>query len=369
MISVAAAMIIRDEQFFLPGCLASLQGKVDDIIVVDTGSTDDTRLIAAEFGARTFHFDWIDDFAAARNCGLDEVRADWVLYIDADERLNTPGDRPVGDFLDPEAMAAFVRFRPKLNYTTYREPRLFRRDDRLRFSGRIHESILPALDRIRQTEPAPTVLTAVGIDHLGYEGDQSHKVARNVPLLQRAIVDDPNRVYYWYHLAESLATVGKIEQAQAAARRGIEAARQFPSDKQRANASMIYQFLARTHLESGRDALPLILEGLAAMPEDHALRFIEARGRLDAGEFEVALRVAEALLEVDIPALSDGLLAFDRRIFGEFAMDLAGIAAFRLGRFAEAARHFANAAEAAPDPAPYRLKARAAHLQRPPATS
>jgi glycosyltransferase involved in cell wall biosynthesis len=95
MTSVAAAMIVRDEAHFLPGCLKSLQGKVDEIVVVDTGSRDATPCIAEDAGARVFHSDWIGDFAAARNRGLEQVSTDWVLYIDADERLRTPSDRPL----------------------------------------------------------------------------------------------------------------------------------------------------------------------------------------------------------------------------------------------------------------------------------
>src|SRR3984885_8336466 len=101
MISVAAAMIVRDEERFLPGSLASLRGKVDEVIIVDTGSADDTLSIAKTFGARVFHFEWNDDFAAARNWGLEEVTADWILYIDADESLHPPCARPVSVFLYP----------------------------------------------------------------------------------------------------------------------------------------------------------------------------------------------------------------------------------------------------------------------------
>ncbi|HEY2211131.1 MAG TPA: glycosyltransferase family 2 protein, partial [Bradyrhizobium sp.] len=173
MISVAAAMIVRDEERFLPGSLSSLRGKVDDVIIVDTGSVDGTLSIARSFGARIFHFQWNDDFAAARNRGLEEVTADWILYIDADERLHTPDGRPVAEFLDPDAIAAFVRFKPKLSYTSYREPRLFRSDARLRFSGKIHESILPAIDRIAERDELSIARTAIGLDHLGYEGDQA----------------------------------------------------------------------------------------------------------------------------------------------------------------------------------------------------
>jgi hypothetical protein len=364
MISVAAAMIVRDEERFLPGSLFSLQGKVDEVVIVDTGSVDDTLSIARTFGVRIFHFEWNDDFAAARNRGLEEVTADWVLYIDADERLHTPGDRPIAEFLDPDAIAAFVRFKPRLNYTSYREPRLFRRDSRLRFSGRIHESILPAIERISGREQLAITRTAVGLDHLGYEGDQTRKAARNIPLLRQAIEDDPSRVYYWYHLAESLAAINLVDEALSAASQGLQAAGGHPSEKERANASMIYQFLARIHLERGQNPLPFVSKGLAAVPNDHALRFIEARARLDVGEFETALQIAKSLLAVDAEALSGGLLAFDRRIFGEFAEDLAGIAAFRLGLFTEAVRHFSSAAAVAPYNVSYRIKARAVSLQK-----
>jgi hypothetical protein len=127
---------------------------------------------------------------------------------------------------------------------------------------------------------------------------------------------------------------------------------------------MIFQFLARVHLERGQDPLSLIAEGLAAVPDDHALRFMEARARLDAGEFATALHIAEGLLSADTNARSNDLLAFDERIFDEFAKDLAGVAAFRLGLFAEASRYFSNAAAVAADNVSYRVKSRAALLQQ-----
>jgi tetratricopeptide (TPR) repeat protein len=363
MTRVAAALIVRDEAAHLPGCLVSLRRKVDEVVVVDTGSRDATAEIAAEAGARVLHFGWIDDFAAARNRGLDEVAADWVLYIDADERLRTPGDRPLGHFIDPHALAATVRFTPKSGYTRYREWRLFRRDPRLRFAGTIHETMVPVIEDIARREGLALPLTPVEIDHLGYDGDQSAKHARNIPLLRRATAEDPNRVYCWYHLAESLCAVGEVEEAVRAASRGLQAARDSPSEKQSANASLIHQMLARLAFERHDDPRPIIAAGLTAVPDDHALALMRARALLDAGEAEQALSVAIGLTSIDPDRLSDGLLAFDRRIFGEFACDLAGIAAFRLGRLAEAGDHFTQAAGLAPHPLPYRLKARAAALR------
>ena len=84
---VTAALIVRDEERFLAGCLASLAGRVDEIVVADTGSVDRTREIALEHGARLIEHRWADDFAAARNVALDAASGDWILYVDADERL------------------------------------------------------------------------------------------------------------------------------------------------------------------------------------------------------------------------------------------------------------------------------------------
>ena len=83
-------MIVRDEQDNLPSCLSSVAGLFDEIVVVDTGSTDRTREIALEFGARVFDFVWVDDFAAARNAALARATGDYAFWLDADDVLDPP---------------------------------------------------------------------------------------------------------------------------------------------------------------------------------------------------------------------------------------------------------------------------------------
>ena len=80
-------MIVKNEEHFLPNCLASVIGVVDEIVVLDTGSTDRTCEIAISAGARLEHFEWCDDFAAARNAAVSYATGDWVLVLDADEVL------------------------------------------------------------------------------------------------------------------------------------------------------------------------------------------------------------------------------------------------------------------------------------------
>ena len=88
MVSISLCMIVKNEEKFLEGCLESVQELVDEMIIVDTGSSDRTVKIAKSYGAKVFHFEWIDDFAAARNESLKHATGDWILVIDADERIS-----------------------------------------------------------------------------------------------------------------------------------------------------------------------------------------------------------------------------------------------------------------------------------------
>ncbi|MEO8669240.1 MAG: glycosyltransferase family 2 protein, partial [Bauldia sp.] len=193
---ISAALIVRNEERFLEGCLASLAGHVDDIVVVDTGSTDRTIAIAAAFGARILHSAWQNDFATPRNLGLDAATSGWILYIDADERLSVPeGHRLDEGLSDPGLVAARVGFFPRVRSTPYRELRLFRNDPRIRFEGAIHETIVPAIDALIDLGGRVSQSPAE-IRHLGYEGDLSHKYRRNLPMLRAAAIAEPQRLYY-----------------------------------------------------------------------------------------------------------------------------------------------------------------------------
>ena len=81
-------MIVKNEEKHLAYCLNSLTPVADEMIVVDTGSTDKTKEIAEAFGARIFDFEWINDFSAARNYSLSQAQGDWILVMDADEVIS-----------------------------------------------------------------------------------------------------------------------------------------------------------------------------------------------------------------------------------------------------------------------------------------
>jgi len=203
---LSLCVIARDESAMLPDCLASVEGVVDEIVLVDTGSIDDTVAIAKEHGATIVNFRWRDDFAAARNAALESVTGDWILVLDADERLGPGagqaiqaaiqssidcGMLPLHDAssldADPaEVVAGTARLRDPVLL-----PRLLRRTPDLAWEGVVHESVgawLSRGDRTVEEIDAPIV-------HLGgvpeYRVSQG-KYARNRRLLERRCELEPN---------------------------------------------------------------------------------------------------------------------------------------------------------------------------------
>ena len=358
-VTVSAALIVRDEERFLPGCLDFLAGKVDEVIIVDTGSRDRTVEIGEESGARILHHVWADDFAQARNIALDAASSSWILYIDADERLSLPGGGMVGAYVDPTAAACLVRFKPKSGYTRYLEWRIFRNDPRIRFEGRIHESMVRSIQDVASSDGLKIVRTPVQIDHLGYDGDQAHKHPRNLPLLEACVRENPDRIYYWYHLAETLAALGRVEDAVGIAEEGLSRALLALSDKGRTDCTLLIQTLARLRLSRKEETLGLLEQGLSRVPEDHALRFLKARALIEGGKPEAALEITKYLLEINPAELVDGLIAFDESIFRERACEVAAIASLRMGRRDEACHYFLKASAFAPQESHYAIKAAA----------
>ncbi|MEP9390176.1 glycosyltransferase [Mesorhizobium sp. KR9-304] len=353
-------MIVRDEAAMIPGCLESLRGHVDEVVVVDTGSVDATPQIVASFGARLLHHKWDGDFSAARNRALDAVSGDWVLYIDADERLVPAAGAALRDVVTAPGHAAFMmKFRPKVGYSPYNELRLFRSDPRIRFEMRIHERVLPSVLRVCESDGLVIGQTELGLRHLGYEGDQSHKHGRNLPLLARAVDDDPDRVYYWWHLGETLAAVGKSREAEAALRTGIETAQRTRTSRALLEANLAVHALARVYLEARQpsNAMAVLQEGLSIRPDDPALLLLKARSLVDLGRYSEALPLLSGLLLDDPEEFCDPDVAYDLRIFGEWAYDLIGVAQFRLERFSDAREAFLAAAAYAPDPSQHSARA------------
>lgn len=217
-------VITRNEAAHLPRLLSSVRPFVDDMLVMDTGSTDDTVALARAAGARVQHFPWIDDFAAARNAALDAAGADWHIVLDADEWLIAGGDALASLRHTPPDFVGTVALNDHFDGGTAHS-RLSRiLPGAVRYAGRIHEQPVHAL---------PVRPVAVDIGHDGYLPDQLvAKQGRNARLLERALQDDPSNAYLWYQLGKDAFVYeryGDAETAFAAAASRVETSGVTPS--------------------------------------------------------------------------------------------------------------------------------------------
>jgi tetratricopeptide (TPR) repeat protein len=332
-------MIVRDEERHLPGCLDSIRDVVDEIVIVDTGSVDATTEIAHAYGARVEHHRWRDDFAQARNVGLDLAGGRWILYIDADERLRERGrDQLRRTLEDAQEIALRLLLVPAAGMTPAWEYRLWRSDPRIRFDGQMHEKVAPAIHRVSISDGLMIGEVPVVLDHLGYDGDQSHKHRRNLPLLRAQLSDDPSSVYNWRHLATVLNSLGETEQAQDALDRATEIARASGG----LSSGLAFVDLISRLADGGSDTTALVDEAVSRYPDNAALAWQKVCAEIDAGRHAQALHLLERL-DVDTEMPVEDTISYPIEMFAADIPDARGLCLFRLGRYREASEAYRQA--------------------------
>ena len=328
---VTAALIVRDEADYIEGCLSALEDVVDEIVLVDTGSTDDTIDRAQRFPVKLHHFEWVQDFSAARNYAIEQSRGDWILYIDADERLDVCDPVAWQTVLADRSKAGWeLRFYPRVGWTPYSELRLFRNDPRIRFSGVIHERVHDNIDHVCCSDHLTIGRCTSAIRHLGYEGSARHKVSRNVPLLRDYLTRDPSRVYCWWHLGQMLLLDGDERGAADAWRKGIEAARAAVGKGPLSDAMPYYSLLLLEH-RRGTAIDELLAEAAQLFPGHLALRWLACRYAVERGEFDAAREGLGKLAAIDPDTFVDASLSYDRRLFSYLAPETLAPSALSLG--------------------------------------
>lgn len=171
---LSLCMIVKNEAENLPRCLDSVKNAVDEMVVLDTGSTDATVEIACSYGAQVAEFEWGDDFAVARNEALKHVTGDWVLVLDADELLADSVVPLLRQLIEREEALVINLVRQEIGAT--QSPyslvsRLFRRHPAVQFSRPYHAMIDDSVAQLLQKEPDWQVLNCadVVILHYGYQ--------------------------------------------------------------------------------------------------------------------------------------------------------------------------------------------------------
>jgi tetratricopeptide (TPR) repeat protein len=226
MVTLGLSMIVKNEAHTLRACLESVKSIVSQILVADTGSTDNTCEIAREFGATVISVPWESDFAKARNSALAAMQTDWVLVLDADEELDRQAakkislliKRPeVGGYLTPirnyvssatgrgwdravqKNDSAHPRAKDAPAYFVHENCRLFRRNADIYFIGRVHELVEHSI-KAAGLKLLPSDVYIHHFGQLAAEHSRKNKAAAYLDLLRLKVQELPNEPMAWLQL-------------------------------------------------------------------------------------------------------------------------------------------------------------------------
>lgn len=268
---LSVCMIVRDEEKTLPRCLKSVESVADELIVVDTGSKDNTVSVANDFGAKVSYFEWCDDFAAARNESLKRATGDWILQIDADEELSR------------DSLSTLKKTIHNLWYILYcvkldngpQEihrfawvPRLFRNHLGLKYARPYHEMVVESAEDIIEGESRwrmgeePNIV----IRHFGYDpSSRSEKLKRGLPIIESYLERHPEDSYMWGQLANIYCGSGSVDKAESLLKRTLEIN---PTDPVH-NAILGDLLFGKGELETAAQCYRNAIEGSPMLGEAH----------------------------------------------------------------------------------------------------
>ncbi len=220
---LSVCLVVRNEEKYLPRCLASVKDAADEIILVDTGSTDRTVEIARQFTDKVFKIKWPEDFGKARNFALDKASGDWVLFLDGDEELDSQSLPAMQKAIEQKDNTEGYLIKVLNYYEAGNQVetapdmvfRLFRNRKQYRYSGAIHEQIC---DNIVNVNPKAKIgiTEDICIIHYGYLQEEikvKNKTERNTRLLEQAVQKNPDSLLDRFHLGVEYFRANLIEKA------------------------------------------------------------------------------------------------------------------------------------------------------------
>lgn len=349
-VTVTAAILSHNEAANIAKCIVALQRAVDEILLVDS-STDDTRRIAMQYPkVKVVPIVWEDNFGAARNIGLQHVRTDWVIWIDADEVLiseDVNAIREVASVFDQLEIipALHVWHLNQVNGTIqhdFSQVRMFPAQRGLRYYGRIHEQIgtdkgIYQLDTYRRA-------VKIRLDHHGYEPavlQSKGKLERNLRLLKLMLEEEPENPGYWLFYGRESLGLGQEEQALKAL---LEAERLGLQTAIFGRMPEIYRLLIQIKMQRQNytEAEVFCHKALAHTPDFPDAHYLLAQVRIR--QADELLRLAEASIKQSLTSLPNyrGSVSADYHIGEWKAATSLGELAMRSGKLARAREIFSH---------------------------
>jgi len=349
---ISLCMIMRDEEEHLARCLRSVEGVVDEIIIVDTGSVDRSIEIAESFGATILHEQWRGDFATPRNTGLDAATGEWILMLDADEEL-IDGTRihALVRTADAEGVLGFcfreVNFIGEevgIDSVVNSAFRLWKNAPHHRYSGALHEQIMGVVDG---SGGGHTRFVGIEIYHYGYlepTNRRKKKEARNMEIVLSEVEAKPEDSFTLFNAGVEFQRIGQHQEAIEYFQRSFH---HLESLKAYYASLLLRNIIASLNAsERWDEALEVLQEALTAYPDFTDMHYLRGQTHVGRREYRAAITAFRTAID-----LGDGS--------GHGYMSQAGMGSFYswhalaslyvvIGDNVEAVRAFRKAIQTAP---------------------
>lgn len=302
--SISLCMIIKNEEKYLANCLRSVENIIDEIIVVDTGSTDNSIKICEEFNAKVLRYNWNNSFSEARNLSLKQAKGDWILWLDADEEMDKEDSKNLKDHikkLNSEKLISiqlinFIGKEKNINYTfNMAHTRLIKNHLGFKFIYNIHETlnIEEVLGEVKEIKMIP-----VKVYHYGYldeEVENKKKSDRNLNLLLKEL-EKEHSPWIEYHIASEYYRMGNYNDSFDYVNRSIKG---FIAEG-KVPPSMLYKLKYSILITSGsiNGAWPSINSAISLYPDYVDLHYFKGIILLYKEQYEEALAAFETCIEL-----------------------------------------------------------------------
>ena len=226
--TVSVCMIAKNEEKYLAQCLSSIAGKVKEIILVDTGSTDQTISLAKDYNATVYQLPWQDDFSGARNFSIKQASGDWILILDADESIADVELLKINKMICNEMVDAYLvtmrNLLPPDELVPFRDHatiRIFRNRPDIFFEGKVHESVQPSIMRMNgRIETSDVIITHYGYAQTTVQGNHS-RGERNLQLILQMLDEQPQDAYYHYQAGITFKHLSRLSEAKNHLRKAL----------------------------------------------------------------------------------------------------------------------------------------------------
>ena len=274
---ISACYIVKNEENVIQRSIDSLMDAVDEIILVDTGSTDQTIEVAKKYPkVNIYSYTWQNDFAAARNVAIEKAAGDWIIFLDADEFFPPETVKNIRAVIEKAQSPAVLLVRMKniesVNgelLTEFWAPRIFRRLPSLRYQGKIHEQLCNPDGSAPEVQLIPA--DALCLLHTGYSAAQSKaKAQRNLAMLQEAMQHTKHPEELYMYLAEAYYGLGDLIQAERYARMDIAGGRRSITYASRSYRLLLQLLAEKKAYVERKEIAAKAVEIFPELPEFHA---------------------------------------------------------------------------------------------------